>query len=134
MTVHKTEPYNKHIKVHNSEPKNKSTTLQKVPGKTGTPVKKEYRDRKKSHVTCSIDHKKKEVERMKNTRLTPIQDEYSVLSARELATRLHIGRDKAYALIKSKSFPSIKLGGRYIVTSKALNEWLDMYEYKTFNV
>ena len=71
---------------------------------------------------------------MKNTRLTQIQDEYSVLSARELATRLHIGRDKAYALIKSKSFPSIKLGGRYIVTSKALNEWLDMYEYKTFKV
>ena len=49
LTVRKTEPYNKHIKVHNSEPKNKSTALQKVPGKTGMLVKKEYRDRKKSH-------------------------------------------------------------------------------------
>ncbi len=61
-------------------------------------------------------------------------EDYSVLSAKELAERLHIGRDKAYALIKSKSFPSIKLGGRYIVTLKALNEWLDQYEYKTFAV
>lgn len=70
---------------------------------------------------------------MSNSSLTSIQDDYSILSARELAARLHIGRDKAYALIKSKSFPSIKLGGRYIVTSKALNEWLDQYEYKSIS-
>ena len=75
-----------------------------------------------------------EVKRMRNTMINQVQDEYTVLSARELASRLHIGRDKAYALIKSKSFPSIKLGGRYIVTAKALNEWLDQYEYKTFLV
>lgn len=62
------------------------------------------------------------------------QEDYSVMSAKDLARRLHIGRDKAYALIKSKGFPSIKLGGRYIVTSKALNEWLDRYEYKSFTV
>lgn len=59
MTVHKNEPYNKHIRVHNSEPKNKSTALQKVPGKTGMSLKKEYRDRKKSPETYSIDQKKK---------------------------------------------------------------------------
>ena len=71
---------------------------------------------------------------MNNSSLMTAQDDYAVLSAKELAERLHIGRDKAYALIKSKSFPSIKLGGRYIVTSKALNEWLDQYQYKTFAV
>ncbi|MBQ8945917.1 MAG: helix-turn-helix domain-containing protein [Lachnospiraceae bacterium] len=69
---------------------------------------------------------------MNSTTIISDKDDYSVLSARELAERLHIGRDKAYALIKSKSFPSIKLGGRYIVTAKALNEWLDQYQYKTF--
>lgn len=71
---------------------------------------------------------------MNNSVLMNAQDDYAVLSAKELAQRLHIGRDKAYALIKSKGFPSIKLGGRYIVTSKALNEWLDQYQYKSFAV
>lgn len=71
---------------------------------------------------------------MHETSIMASQSEYTILSAKDLAVRLHIGRDKAYSLIKSKSFPSIKLGGRYIVTSKALNEWLDMNEYKSFEV
>ena len=71
---------------------------------------------------------------MNNTFSKAIQEEYSIMSVKELSERLHIGRDKAYSLMKSKSFPSIKLGGRYIVTAKALNEWLDLYEYKTFIV
>jgi len=62
------------------------------------------------------------------------QEDFSVLTVKELSERLHIGRDKAYALIKSKGFPSIKLGARYIVTAKALNEWLESYEYKSFAV
>lgn len=62
------------------------------------------------------------------------QDTLSVLSAKELAQVLHLGRDKAYALIKSKGFPSIKLGGRYLVTRKALDEWLRKYEYKSFAI
>ena len=62
------------------------------------------------------------------------QDEVVILTAKELAERMHIGRDKAYALMKNKSFPSMKLGGTYLVTSKALNEWLARYEYKTFAI
>ena len=76
----------------------------------------------------------REEEYMGNSISNQNQEDYSVMSAKELAGRLHIGRDKAYALIKSKGFPSIKLGGRYIVTSKALNEWLERYEYKSFSV
>ena len=80
----------------------------------------------------SVDQREEEY--MGNNSQNQKQEDYSVMSAKDLASRLHIGRDKAYALIKSKGFPSIKLGGRYIVTSKALNEWLDQYEYKSFTV
>ncbi|MCR5011947.1 MAG: helix-turn-helix domain-containing protein [Lachnospiraceae bacterium] len=61
-------------------------------------------------------------------------DQLKVLTVRELGNVLHIGRDKAYALIKSKGFPSICIGNRYIVTEQALNEWLHQYEHKTYIV
>lgn len=61
-----------------------------------------------------------------------IQDDIKILTAKELSQVLRIGRDKAYALIKSEGFPSICLGKRYIVTDKALNEWLSSYEHKQF--
>lgn len=59
---------------------------------------------------------------MGNTRSSDSQTK--VLTAKELADRLHIGRDKAYALIKNPAFPAIQLGARYIVTEQALEEWL----------
>lgn len=60
------------------------------------------------------------------------QETETILTPMDLAERLHIGRDKAYALIKSKGFPSVCIGKRYIVTSRALDEWLKSYEYKTY--
>ncbi len=59
-------------------------------------------------------------------------EELTVFTAKELAGVLKIGRDKAYALIRSKGFPSICIGKRYIVTEKALNEWLTQYEHKNY--
>ena len=59
-------------------------------------------------------------------------EELKVFTAKELAGVLKIGRDKAYALIRSKGFPSICIGKRYIVTEKALNEWLEQYEHKNY--
>ena len=59
-------------------------------------------------------------------------DEIKILTAKELADILRIGRDKAYALIKSSSFPSICIGKRYVVTEKALYEWLSRYEHRTY--
>ena len=63
-----------------------------------------------------------------------IQDEVKILTVKELSQILRIGRDKAYALIKSKGFPSICIGNRYIVTEEALAEWLKQYEYKTYAI
>ena len=53
-----------------------------------------------------------------------------VLTAKDLSEKLRIGRDKAYLLIKSPSFPAIKIGNRYIVTEQALGEWLVSNQYK----
>ena len=41
-----------------------------------------------------------------------------------------LGRDKAYALMHSTTFPSIKIGGRYYVTEEAWLMWLKRYQYK----
>ncbi len=56
--------------------------------------------------------------------------ETNVLTTKDLAVKLRIGRDKAYSLIKSPSFPSIKIGNRYIVTEQALADWLTKNQYK----
>lgn len=55
-----------------------------------------------------------------------------MLTVKDLQRVLHIGRDRAYALMRSKAFPSIKLGGRYYVSVEALERWLKEYEYKTY--
>ena len=53
-----------------------------------------------------------------------------ILTPKELSETLKIGRDKAYALIKSPTFPSIRIGNRYIVTEQALTSWLINNQYK----
>lgn len=57
-----------------------------------------------------------------------------LLTVKDLQKVLPIGRDKAYALMHSRAFPAIKIGGRYYVSEKALNEWLDKYAFRVFVV
>ena len=38
-----------------------------------------------------------------------------LMTIKELQSYLGIGKDKAYKLAKSKSFPAVKIGGRYYV-------------------
>ncbi|MBO6298470.1 MAG: helix-turn-helix domain-containing protein [Lachnospiraceae bacterium] len=59
-------------------------------------------------------------------------EEIRILTVKDLGKTLKIGRDKAYALIRSNGFPSTCIGNRYIVTERALNEWLHQYEHKTY--
>lgn len=56
------------------------------------------------------------------------------LMVKDLQEILHIGRDKAYALMHSKAFPAIKIGGRYFVAQDQLQKWIENYSYKTFEV
>ena len=53
---------------------------------------------------------------------------YTVNDLRQLG----LGRDKAYQLMRSEAFPSIKIGGQYYVDEKAFEEWLKRYENKEF--
>ena len=57
-----------------------------------------------------------------------------MLTVKDLQRKLRIGRDTAYALMKSASFPSFKLGGRYYVTQKALEDWLEHSAYKKISL
>jgi len=54
-----------------------------------------------------------------------------MLTVKDLQYQLKVGRDTAYALMHSKSFPSFKLGGRYFVTQQALDRWLEQSAFKT---
>ena len=56
----------------------------------------------------------------------------SVLKAKDLQERLGIGRDRAYALMRSAGFPSPRIGRTYFVTSDNFEKWLNDYKYKTF--
>ena len=48
-----------------------------------------------------------------------------LMTVKELQSYLGIGKDKAYALVKSKSFPALKLGGRYYVIQPDFVIWLE---------
>lgn len=61
-------------------------------------------------------------------------EEIRILTVKDLGHILKIGRDKAYALIRSNGFPSTCIGNRYFVTERALKEWLHQYEHKTYVV
>ena len=50
-----------------------------------------------------------------------------ILNVRDLQKYLKIGRDKAYSLMKTKGFPSIKIGGQYIGREKDLDEYLNKF-------
>lgn len=59
------------------------------------------------------------------------EDEYKmdkmesmVFNVKDLQTVLGVGRDTAYALMRNKSFPAIKIGSRYIVEAEAFKQWL----------
>lgn len=57
-----------------------------------------------------------------------------LLTVKDLINLLNVGRDTAYALMHSKGFPSMKIGGRYYVARDELQKWLDKYAYKSFEL
>ena len=48
-----------------------------------------------------------------------------VLSVKEMARVLGIGRRKAYQLLADPGFPSIKLGGNYKINTEGLRNYLE---------
>lgn len=48
----------------------------------------------------------------------------NILNVKQLSTKLGIGRDKAYALMKLKGFPSFAIGSSYKVFEDDLEKFL----------
>ena len=46
------------------------------------------------------------------------------VSIEEFAAMVGIGKTKAYALSKSKGFPTVRLGKRVVIPVKSLEKWL----------
>lgn len=54
-----------------------------------------------------------------------IPDDLEVLTPRQLAEYLSLGRDKVYAMLAAGQLPAVKLGRTYRTPRKALEEWLE---------
>lgn len=47
-----------------------------------------------------------------------------ILDVKDIMKKLHICRNSAYALMKTKNFPSIKVGRKYIVFANDFEKYL----------
>lgn len=48
-----------------------------------------------------------------------------VYAPKDVSRMLGIGRDKAYALFKSKGFPATKIGKTYFIIPEKFEKWLN---------
>lgn len=48
-----------------------------------------------------------------------------VVTVEQLCKMLHIGKNTAYALLRSGAMRSVRIGGKYIVPTKWIAEYLD---------
>lgn len=52
------------------------------------------------------------------------ENEIVMYTTQDLRRILKCGRDKAYSLMRLKGFPSVQLGGQYLVEKSAFENWL----------
>ena len=55
-----------------------------------------------------------------------------VVSAKELQTMLHIGRNTAYSLLKSGAVSNIRIGKKYIIPKASVEEFLRRDHWSSF--
>ena len=61
-----------------------------------------------------------------------VNNEDRLLTAKDLQEIFHIGKNRAYELLHSQCFPTIRINSRLYVTKKHLSEWLDTYKGRQF--
>ena len=61
---------------------------------------------------------------MKETEYKDYDDLPMVLSALDVANALRISRAGAYDLLRSESFPTLKIGRRVVVSKEAFIQWI----------
>lgn len=64
-----------------------------------------------------------------------MSSQYSeILRVPDLMNYLCIGKDKAYSLMRSRSFPSMQIGKTYFVTKENFEKWLNENAGKSIEV
>ena len=57
-------------------------------------------------------------------------EKINLIDTKELMRIMKIGKDKAYALMRYKSFPSVQIGASFYVTEDNFRQWLNDSAYK----
>ena len=60
------------------------------------------------------------------------KDEIVMYNVKDITKIFNCGITHAYELVNSKGFPSIKVGGRFLVERTALEKWMEKHQGKTF--
>lgn len=47
-----------------------------------------------------------------------------MLTIKDLQTIFNCGKRQAYELLRVPGFPAMKLGGKYLISAKALDSWI----------
>ena len=63
-----------------------------------------------------------------------ICDREQLLTYKDIQTILKVGKNRAYELLKSECFPTIRINHRMYVSPDALQKWIDTYSGKKFFV
>ena len=61
-----------------------------------------------------------------------VANEDRLLTAKDLQEILQVSKNRAYELLHSSCFPTIRINGRLYVNSRHLSKWLDTYAGRTF--
>lgn len=63
---------------------------------------------------------------------TSLEDD-KLLTPKDIQYIFRVGKNKAYELMNSDGFPTIRLDSRLYVSRAALRKWIDTYTGKTFS-
>ena len=59
--------------------------------------------------------------------MTTTLEETIIYRVKDLMRILKIGRDRAYALMRSKGFPSTQIGRTFFIAKKNFDSWVEQY-------
>ena len=63
-----------------------------------------------------------------------IEAEERLLTPKDLQYIFGIGKNRAYELMNSSGFPTLKINNRMYVSKTALNKWIDIYTGRQYLV
>lgn len=61
----------------------------------------------------------------------PIEE---MLTVEDIMRIFHMGKNRAYGMMRAQGFPSIRINNRSYVTRSDLNDWIKKYKGKEFSL